>query len=168
MAPKRARAASVKKGAEEVAAAVEEVVAPHGFEFGGPIGTAILTLGLPPLCYLFAFVCNDVTGCPAPALLAPRQLFSPPLLSKVPYFGTESGWQHGINTLKKDVGWPGVLGLLNVEALLGTLAWYGLSLVLWALLPAHEVDGTELRSGGRLKYRLNCTPALRFRTSMLN
>jgi hypothetical protein len=26
----------VKKGAEEVAAAVEEVVKPHGFEFGGP------------------------------------------------------------------------------------------------------------------------------------
>ena len=38
MAPKRARAASVKKGAEDVAAAVEEAVKPqaHGFEFGGP------------------------------------------------------------------------------------------------------------------------------------
>ena len=107
---------------------------------------------------MLAFVCNDVTGCPAPALLSPRKLFTAPnlgLLSKVPYFTAESGWQHGINILKRDVGWPGWLGLINIEAVLGTLAWYGISLVLWALLPASELDGAELKSGGRLKYRFN-------------
>ena len=57
--------------------------------------------------------------------------------------------------LKREVGWPGWTGLLNTEAVLGTLAWYGLSLVLWALLPAYEFEGSELRSGGRLKYRFN-------------
>lgn len=110
-----------------------------------------MTVGLPILCYVFSFVCNDVTGCPAPSLLSPNKLFTAPTLS------TQSGWEHGIDTLKREVGWPGVAGLLNTKAFLGTLSWYALSLVLYALLPAYEVDGAELRSGGRLKYRLNST-----------
>jgi Delta14-sterol reductase len=84
-----------------------------------------------------------------PSLLSPSKLFTPPTLS------TQSGWQHALQTLKHEVGWPGFTGLLNVEAVLGTLAWYALSLLLYILLPAQEVEGTQLRSGGRLKYRLN-------------
>lgn len=53
------------------------------------------------------------------------------------------------------MGWPGWIGLINLEAFLGTLGWYALSVVLLALLPAYEVDGVELKSGGRLKYRFN-------------
>ena len=53
------------------------------------------------------------------------------------------------------MGWPGWSGLINTEAVLGTLFWYGLSLLLYVLLPAQEVLGTELRTGGRLKYRFN-------------
>lgn len=109
----------------------------------------VLVIFLPVLCYILAFVCNDVSGCPAPSLRSPRKLFTAPLLSN------KSGWQHGIDTLKREVGWPGWTGLLNVEGALGTLAWYALSLALWALLPAYEVEGTELRTGGRLKYRFN-------------
>lgn len=63
--------------------------------------------------------------------------------------------QYALDVLAKDVGWPGFTGLINVEAVLGTLFWYGLSLVLNAVLPATEVEGTELRTGGKLKYRLN-------------
>ncbi|KAK5165923.1 erg24, C-14 sterol reductase [Saxophila tyrrhenica] len=148
MAPKTARAPSVRKTADQVAAAADDL-AQHGFEFGGPILTTILTLLLPPLVYVFAFLCNDVSGCPAPVILSPAKLFTAPTLS------TKSGWQHGLDTLKHEVGWPGWTGLLNVEAVLGTVAWYGLSLALWALLPAYEVEGTELATGGRLKYRMN-------------
>jgi hypothetical protein len=111
--------------------------------------TTILVIFLPPLTYALAFICNDVSGCPAPVLLAPSKLFTPPTLS------TKSGWQHGIDTLKKETGWPGWTGLINLESIVGTLGWYGLSLALWTLLPAYEVEGTELRSGGRLKYRMN-------------
>lgn len=104
---------------------------------------------LPILCYTFAFVCNDVSGCPAPSLLTPRKTFTAPTLS------TKSGWEHGLETLKKEVGWPGWMGLISLEAVVGTVVWYGGSLVLWALLPAYEVEGVELSSGGRLKYRMN-------------
>jgi len=132
-----------KKGA---AVAQEE---PHGYEFGGPIGASLISFGLPIGCYAFAFLCNDVSGCPAPSLLNPSKLFSPPVLSN------KAPWQHALDTLATEVGWPGFSGLLNTEAVLGTAAWYGLSFLLNAILPATEVEGVELRSGGRLKYRLN-------------
>ena len=104
---------------------------------------------MPIGCYAFAFLCNDVSGCPAPSLLSPTTLFNPPTLS------TRSGTQHALETLKAEVGWPGVTGLISTEAVLGTLAWYGLSLLLYVLLPASEAEGVKLRTGGRLKYRFN-------------
>ncbi|KAF2774021.1 ERG24, C-14 sterol reductase [Teratosphaeria nubilosa] len=142
MAPNKS--SSKKAGAAPVAKSDA-----HGFEFGGPLGAVGITFGLPLVCYAFAFLCNDVSGCPAPSLLSPRKLFTAP-----PY-STLSGWQHGLETLKKETGWPGWSGLINAEAALGTLGWYLLSLLLYIILPAQEVEGTVLRSGGRLKYRLN-------------
>ncbi|EMD00640.1 hypothetical protein BAUCODRAFT_62052 [Baudoinia panamericana UAMH 10762] len=135
------------------AAKAAEVVKPgaHGYEFGGPyaLGAFVISFGLPILCWAFAFLCNDVSGCPAPSLLSPRKLFASPS------FSSHTGWQHAIDTLKKETGWPGFAGLINAEAAIGTLAWYGLSLFLYVLLPAEEVKGTELRTGGRLTYRFN-------------
>lgn len=57
--------------------------------------------------------------------------------------------------MKKQVGWTGFEGLLNTNAVLGTLGYYLLSLTLHTFLPATEVKGTELRSGGKLNYRFN-------------
>ncbi|KAI7159288.1 Delta(14)-sterol, partial [Hortaea werneckii] len=122
---------------------------PHGYEFGGPIGALFISFGLPIACYALAFLCNDVSGCPAPSLLSPTKLFTPPILSR------QAGWQHALDVLTVEVGWPGFAGLLSLEAMLGALAWYGLSLLLYVLLPAKEVEGTELRSGGKLMYRMN-------------
>lgn len=113
------------------------------------IGASLISFGLPIACYAFAFLCNDVTGCPAPSLLDPRKLFTPGVLSR------QAGWEHALDVLKTEVGWPGWSGLINIEAIVGTLFWYGLSLFLYVLLPAQEVQGTELRTGGRLKYRFN-------------
>ncbi|OQO03162.1 Delta(14)-sterol reductase [Cryoendolithus antarcticus] len=121
------------------AAAHEE---PHGFEFGGPIGASLITFGLPIVAYAFAFLCNDVTGCPAPSLTRPGALFA-------------NGWNNGIQTLKAEIGWPGWTGLISLEAAAGTIAWYALSLVLYKILPASEVQGTTLKSGTRLTYKLN-------------
>lgn len=109
----------------------------------------MISFGLPIACYAFGFLCNDVSGCPPPSLLSPSKLFTPPTLSN------KAPWQHALDTLKAEVGWPGWSGLINTEAVLGTLFWYGLSLLLYVLLPAQEVLGTELRTGGRLKYRFN-------------
>jgi delta14-sterol reductase len=53
------------------------------------------------------------------------------------------------------VGWTGVEGLVNTNAVLATLGYYLLSLTLHTFLPATEVKGTELRTGGKLDYRFN-------------
>ncbi|KAF2128830.1 ERG4/ERG24 ergosterol biosynthesis protein [Dothidotthia symphoricarpi CBS 119687] len=108
---------------------------PHGYEFLGPPGAFVISFGLPLLVYVFTFLCNDISGCPAPSLLHPSSLT--------------------LDQLKTEVGWTGFSGLLNTQAVLGTLGYYLLSLTLHAFLPADETEGTELRTGGKLKYRFN-------------
>ncbi|KAI4236124.1 MAG: hypothetical protein L6R40_006249 [Gallowayella cf. fulva] len=109
----------------------------HGYEFGGPPVVFAATVALPILCYLFAFVCNDVSGCPVPSALQPRSL----TLAK----------------LKEEVGWPqdGFWGLASWRVTGFVLAYYLLSLVLQAALPGIVQQGTQLRSGARLEYKFN-------------
>lgn len=126
----------------------------HGYEFFGPLvfsvreisrlclltcdcspGAFVISFGLPAFCYVMLFFCNDKSGCPAPSLLHPSTL----------------SWEQ----LKQEIGWPGVSGLLSTKAVLGTLGYYLLSLALYAFLPAETIDGTQLRTGGKLKYRFN-------------
>lgn len=108
------------------------------YEFGGPLGAFGITVGLPLLCYVFTFACNDVSGCPAPSLLSPSTLT--------------------LDRLKQEVGWPGegIWGLASWKATGGVLAYYLLSAILYRVLPAEEVEGVVLDCGGRLKYRFNC------------
>lgn len=109
---------------------------------GDRLGATAISFGLPTLLYLFAFACNDISGCPAPSLLRPKSL--------------------DLETLNQEVGWPddGIWGLGSWEATGWTLAYYLFNAVLYAVLPATEAEGVELSSGGRLKYRLNseCNP----------
>jgi delta14-sterol reductase len=98
-------------------------------------GAFVISFGLPLLCYTFVFLCNDISGCPAPSLLHPSSF--------------------SLEQLKREVGWPGVSGLVTTNAVLGTLAYYLFSLTLYAFLPATETDGTVLTNGSRLKYRFN-------------
>ncbi|KAH0134322.1 Delta(14)-sterol reductase-like protein, partial [Aureobasidium melanogenum] len=114
----------------------------HGYEFGGPLGAIGISFGLPLVCYIFAFFCNDVSGCPPPSLTNPSALT--------------------LDKLKQEVGWPGVAGLLNTQAVVATLGYYTLSLALQTLLPAHQVQGTVLASGGRLTYRFNAFASAMF------
>jgi delta14-sterol reductase len=82
--------------------------------------------------------CNDVSGCPAPALLEPRTL----------------SWQK----LKSQIPWPadGISGFMSWEVTGWLFAYYLLSLVLYRVLPAEHVLGTKLRESGRpLEYRFN-------------
>ncbi|KAK3986440.1 ergosterol biosynthesis ERG4/ERG24 [Cladorrhinum sp. PSN332] len=105
------------------------------YEFLGVFGAGFISTFLAPLLYAFAFACNDISGCPAPSLLHPKSL----------------DW----NILKKEVGWPGVSGLLSWEVMGWTVAFYLFSAILYRILPATESVGTTLRNGGRLKYRFN-------------
>jgi Delta14-sterol reductase len=83
------------------------------------------------------FVCNDISGCPAPSVLHPSTLT--------------------LGKLKREVGWPenGIWGLASYKATGWLLGYYLLSLVLQGMLPGEEVEGITLRSGGRLKYKFN-------------
>lgn len=100
-------------------------------------GAAGISFGLPILCYVFTFVCNDISGCPAPSLLNPKTL--------------------SIEQLKLEVGWPtdGIYGLASWKASAAMAAYYLFNLILYRVLPAIETEGTVLASGGRLNYRFN-------------
>lgn len=101
------------------------------------IGAFGVTFGLPILVYLFAFLCNDISGCPVPSALSPKSLT--------------------LEQLKLETGWPeeGIMGLFDVEVLGYVLAYYASSLLLQIILPGNVVEGTKLRSGGTLKYKMN-------------
>lgn len=102
------------------------------------IGAAGIVLGLPILLNVWYFACNDVSGCPAPALLQPKTLT----------------WE----SLRSQIPWPeqGIRGFSSWEATGWVTAYYLLSLVLYRVLPAEEVHGTKLRESGRpLLYRFN-------------
>ncbi|OAA56348.1 c-14 sterol reductase [Niveomyces insectorum RCEF 264] len=133
MAPK-----TRSKTATATAPATAATEAPaHGYEFGGPLGAIGVSFGLPLLLYVFTFACNDISGCPAPALLHPTTL--------------------DLATLKQQVGWPaaGVRGLASWRVTGWTLAYYLFSAVLYRVLPGTEVEGVVLANGGRLKYKFN-------------
>ena len=101
------------------------------------VGAFATSLGLPLVCYLASFLCNEVSGCPVPSALHPSSLT--------------------IAKLKQETGWPekGILGLGSLEVTGYVLAYYFLSLVLQVVLPGVERQGVELKSGGRLKYKFN-------------
>jgi len=113
------------------------VIPPHGFEFGGPLGAFGITVVLPILVYSFFFLCNDVSGCPAPALLTPSTLT--------------------LNKLKAQTPWPenGIWGLHDTGVTLWVSAYYFLLLFLQLLLPGEEVEGQQLDCGGRHMYKFN-------------
>jgi len=96
-----------------------------------------VTFGLPILVYLTTFLCNDISGCPAPVLLHP----------------TSMTWEK----LTVQTPWPptGLAGLFDFHVTAWVLAYYGLSLVLYLLLPGTEVDGVRLGTGGRHHYKFN-------------
>ncbi|OBT59974.1 hypothetical protein VE03_10334, partial [Pseudogymnoascus sp. 23342-1-I1] len=107
----------------------------HGYEFFGPPGAFAITVVTPLIIYLTTFLCNDIYGCPIPSALDPKTL----TLEKV----------------KTETGWPGWSGLVSLETTGWVLSYYFLSLVLHRFLPGQIVEGTELATGGRLKYKLN-------------
>lgn len=110
---------------------------PHGYEFAGPPGAFIITFGLPVVVYASVFLCNDVSGCPAPGLLSPQTLT----------------WAK----LKNQIPWPedGMWGVYSTEATLWVSAYYFLSLFLQLFLPGEHVEGLQLTCGGRHNYKFN-------------
>lgn len=127
----------------------------HGYEFLGPYvcdphlanrsltdhspGAFVITFGLPIVCYLMTFLCNDISGCPAPSLLHPSTFT--------------------LARLKEEAGWPtnGIWGLASFETTGWVLAYYLLSLTLYRVLPGTELEGLPLAIGGKHMYKCNST-----------
>ncbi len=143
---------------------IQPVPEKRGYEFFGPYVMLLLSppasnsvtdrcsyggfaiiFGLPVLLFAFTFLCNDVSGCPAPSLLHPSTLT--------------------LDNLKQEVGWPegGIPALYDTEVLLWVLGYYVLQLVLYVVLPGPVVEGTELACGGRLWYKFNGTTLFSWR-----
>ncbi|KAE8314963.1 ergosterol biosynthesis ERG4/ERG24 [Aspergillus transmontanensis] len=120
---------------------IQPVPEKRGYEFLGPPGAFAFVTCLPTLIYAFTFLCNDVSGCPAPSLLNPSTL--------------------SLDQLKAEVGWPqdGLNGFFDARVTLWVLSYYLLSLVLYVFLPGEEVEGTELACTGRLRYKFNAFPS---------
>ncbi|KAJ5095454.1 erg24 C-14 sterol reductase [Penicillium alfredii] len=118
-------------------APVKSVQEKLGYGCGKPLGAFGFIVGLSTLIYAFTFLCNDVSGCPAPSLLDPSTL--------------------SLDTLKEDVNWPqgGLNAFFDLQVTLWVLSYYLLSLILYVFLPGKVVEGTELACKGRLRYKFN-------------
>ncbi|OJK00244.1 hypothetical protein ASPACDRAFT_52026 [Aspergillus aculeatus ATCC 16872] len=106
-------------------------------EFGGP---PYLWPARPALRVHIA--CNDVSGCPVPTLLQPRDF----------------NWEQ----LKADANLRdiGLSNSLSWKVTLVTVAYYVFGLFLWKIIPAKKVHGTKLGHHDRpLQYRFNAFSA---------
>jgi hypothetical protein len=102
------------------------------YEFFGPPGTLFITLTVPITIYSLFFACSESSGgCPPPLATFPERI-------------TES---------LTDLDWW--KGLWDTQASLLYLAWYAFCVVAWYILPGDRIEGVELRTGGRLAYKIN-------------
>ncbi|KAG8686279.1 erg24, C-14 sterol reductase, partial [Ceratobasidium sp. 395] len=102
------------------------------YEFFGPPGAAVVSLGVPFALYALYFSCNEASGgCPPPV------------------------WALPFNFVRavQDRGWWA--SLFDAKATVAYFGWYAFTVFAWAVLPGDWVEGVELRSGGRLSYKIN-------------
>ncbi|EFP89732.2 uncharacterized protein PGTG_15388 [Puccinia graminis f. sp. tritici CRL 75-36-700-3] len=104
------------------------------FEFGGRIGAIGVTLSVPFFTYWLNLACTAQTGC----LLGPQILDLRTLWNTTNFFSLEACYVY--------------------------LGWYMYLVLCWLVLPGKSVDGTVLRDGTRLSYKINGQSPLRRKT----
>ncbi|CAA7263824.1 unnamed protein product [Cyclocybe aegerita] len=105
------------------------------YEFLGPIGALLISVSTPVAIYALYFGCSEVAGgCPS-----------------------QISFESVLQALSSLEWWK---GLWDTEATLIYLAWYAFCVISWAVLPGDVVEGTPLRTGKRLKYKLNAFSTL--------
>ncbi|KAJ8072418.1 erg24, C-14 sterol reductase [Marasmius tenuissimus] len=103
------------------------------YEFLGPPGAFLITIGVPILTYGLYFGCSEQTGgCP------------PPNLSTIP---------ERVSGALADPNWW--RGLWDTQATIMYFAWYAFCVAAWAVLPGATVEGTKMRNGETKKYKIN-------------
>jgi delta14-sterol reductase len=110
------------------------------YEFFGPPGATFVSLTVPLTIYGLYFACSETSGgCPRPL----RLLFS--------------------DFIKSVLDVDSWVNLFDTKATVVYFGWYAFTVAAWYFLPGDWVEGTELRTGGRLKYKINgsCFPVSR-------
>ncbi|KAJ6576588.1 ergosterol biosynthesis ERG4/ERG24 [Mycena vulgaris] len=100
------------------------------YEFLGPPGAFLISVGVPFATYALYFGCSEHSGGCPPALVPAR-----------------------ISLALSDPAWW--KGLWDTQAALMYLGWYAFCLVSWAILPGDRVAGTTLRTGEKKQYKIN-------------
>lgn len=100
------------------------------YEFLGPPGAFLISIGVPITAYALYFGCSEATGCPSFSGVAIIQAL------------TSLDW------------W---VGLWDTQAAIAYVCWYAFCVLSWAFLPGDVVTGTPLRDGGRKQYKINGT-----------
>ncbi|KIS68056.1 putative C-14 sterol reductase [Mycosarcoma maydis] len=101
------------------------------YEFAGPFGAAFVSLTVPFFAYYLYFGCSEKLGCD---LTLPVQ--NPDALRSVFVRGVKDS-------------------LFDTTAWALYAAWYAFTVLAWIVLPGKDFQGTELRTGQRLHYKLN-------------
>jgi Delta14-sterol reductase len=105
------------------------------YEFFGPPGALFVTLAVPITIYGLYFGCSEQTGgCPP----------SPPNIvpSIIDAVGNLKWWK----------------SLWDTQATIMYFAWYAFCVVSWKVLPGDWIEGVTLRTGGKIKYKINGAP----------
>ncbi|KAH0834081.1 ERG4/ERG24 ergosterol biosynthesis protein [Lanmaoa asiatica] len=106
------------------------------YEFMGPPGALLVTVGVPIMTYLLYFGCSESAGaCP------PSYVLSPSLLAA-----------HVQGAVTSKQWWA---SLWDMEAALIYVAWYTFCIVAWAVLPGDWIEGVTMRNGQKKKYKIN-------------
>ena len=102
------------------------------YEFFGPPGALAITLGLPSIIYALYFTCSEASGgcSPSPWYLPAEFLRA---------VGNGDWW----------------LSLFDAKAAIAYAGWYAYTVAAWYFLPGEWIEGTKLRTGGHIKYKIN-------------
>ncbi len=102
------------------------------YEFLGPPGAFLISIGVPAMTYMLYFGCSEQTGgcLPSPSSIPDRFISS---------IGDQRWWK----------------SLWDPEAAIMYLGWYAFCVLSWLVLPGDIVEGTTLRTGDKKKYKCN-------------
>lgn len=99
------------------------------YEFGGWPGCLFVTTSVPFFTYVLFYFCNEDSGCEFP----PKDL--------------SAAWTRMNNGV--------VNSFLDGKGWAIYFAWYAFTVLAWALVPGPWIEGAELRTGHKLKYKIN-------------
>ncbi|TFK97921.1 ERG4/ERG24 ergosterol biosynthesis protein [Pterulicium gracile] len=107
------------------------------FEFFGPFGALVISLGVPFITYALNLGCSEHTGnCSQPYEDLPALLVAAVL---------EPRW------------WK---SLWDTQVVLTYAGWHAFCVLAWAVLPGEWLEGLPLRTGGTKKYKINAFSTL--------